>query len=89
MERKFNMEETNVVTQVPQPNTNPSEQPAADSRGSILQTLEETVVAVYDFKFWMALKAGLGAVCSLALRDRSHPLAMITKVHRAKASQPA
>lgn len=67
----------NAETQFPDSNTFSSEQTQADSRSAALQKVENAIIEVYGPEMWTAVKAGLGVVCSLALKDRSHPLALI------------
>ncbi len=42
-----------------------------------LENLEAVITAAYDREVWLAVKAGLGVVCSLALKGRAQPLSLI------------
>lgn len=44
---------------------------------NLLYGLEQKILENYRPEHWAALTAGLGVVCSLSLKERSHPLALI------------
>ncbi len=54
--------------------TNIANQP---TNNSTLQNLEERFRDAFGDELWTALRAGIGVICALALKDRSHPVVLI------------